>query len=486
MNLMTTAPLDLDTFGHRLRHLRRNRDLTLDQLGDLVAKPAPFLSQLENGRTEPKLSLLGDLAAALGVSLAELVDPTPPTRRAELEIRIAKAQVDPEYAMLQLPHFKPSAKISDDVLEHMVALYDAWRGADAVGSGTDPVRAANLRLRREMSENDNYFAPIERAAAHTLSAIAYPGHGPVSEHNVADISAHHGFTIDRVQDLPVTARSLTDLRNRVIYISQRNEISTRASRSIVLSTLGRFVLEHGDPTTVEEYLRQRVESNYFAAAVLAPEAPVVQHLREAKAEGNIAAEDVKDLFYVSYEMAAHRITNLATRHLDITVHFLRTDNEGVLWKAYENDNVPVPTHPDGTIEGMRVPVTWGPRQAFMADDTFTLHPQYTETVTGPFWCVTHVETDSTPYNAVTLGTTADQAKFFRGSDTSRRFVAPANDPSTAAREKAMRRLAGQVWPSARDRQSVVAAALDTPGGFTPYPGVDMDEVIDFFGRRAGA
>lgn len=480
---MTATALDLHVFGHRLRHLRRQRDLTLDQLGELVGKPAPFLSQLENGHTEPKLGLLADLAAALGANLADLVDPAAPTRRAELEIRLARAQEDPAYATLRLPHLKPSAKVSDDVLEHLVALYDAWQGADATANGTDPVRAANLRLRREMSERDNYFADIEKAAAEVLSAIGYGGYGPVSERNVADIAAHLGFTIDRVQDLPVTSRSITDLRNRVIYIPQRNEIGTRASRSTVLSTLGRFVLDHADPTNVEEYLRQRVEANYFAAAVLAPEAPVVRQLREAKADADIAAEDVKDLFYVSFEMAAHRITNLATRHLGITVHFLRTDNEGVMWKAYENNGVPLPTHPDGTIEGMRVPATWGPRQAFGADDTFTLHHQFTETVTGPFWCVTHVDTDVSPYNAITLGTTADQARFFRGGDTKRRLVAPANDPATAERQRIMGRLAGQVWPSARDRQHVVASALDTRGGFDPYPGVDMDEVIDFLDRR---
>ena len=85
---------------------------------------------------------------------------------------------------------------------------------------------------------DNYFENIERLATETLSAIGYPGYGPVSERNVSDIVGNFGFSIDRVQDLPVTARSITDLRHRVIYISQRNEIGTRASRSILLSTLG--------------------------------------------------------------------------------------------------------------------------------------------------------------------------------------------------------------------------------------------------------
>ncbi|MDH3755444.1 MAG: ImmA/IrrE family metallo-endopeptidase, partial [Acidimicrobiia bacterium] len=383
----------------------------------------------------------------------------------------------------QLPALRPSAKVPDDVLEHLAALYQAWQGAVVTSTG-DPARAANMRLRKEMRDRDNYFGEIETAASAALRAVEYPGYGPISERMLIDIAAHFGFTIDRVQDLPSSSRSITDLQDRVIYIPQRNEVTTRASRSVVLSTLGHFALDHRDPTSIEDYLRQRVESNYFAGAVLAPEAPLVQFLREAKQRSDISAEDVKDLFYVSYEMATHRITNLATRHLGLTVHFLRTDQDGVIWKAYENNGVPFPSHADGTLVGQRVPPTWGPRQAFSSDDTFADHPQYTETSAGTFWCVTHVETDQRPYNAITLGTTADQAHFFRGSDIERRLVSPDNDPQTAAREERIRNLTGRVWPSARDRKNVTAAVSDVHGRFSGYPGVDMDEVAEFLERRS--
>ena len=70
--------------GHRLRHQRRTAGLTLAGLGDLIGRPASYLSQVENGRIEPKLGVLARLASALGCTTADLLDPTPPSRRAAL------------------------------------------------------------------------------------------------------------------------------------------------------------------------------------------------------------------------------------------------------------------------------------------------------------------------------------------------------------------------------------------------------------------
>ncbi len=54
--------------GHRVRHHRRRCDLTLAELGRRVGRPPSYLSQLENGRLEPKLGVLASLAEALETS----------------------------------------------------------------------------------------------------------------------------------------------------------------------------------------------------------------------------------------------------------------------------------------------------------------------------------------------------------------------------------------------------------------------------------
>ena len=74
--------LDLAVFGQRLRHLRRGRGMTLAELGERVGRAPSQLSLLENGRREPKLSLIEALAGALSVPAEELMRRQPPSRRA--------------------------------------------------------------------------------------------------------------------------------------------------------------------------------------------------------------------------------------------------------------------------------------------------------------------------------------------------------------------------------------------------------------------
>jgi len=478
---------DRRIFGHRLRHYRKRAGLTLKAVGEIVDRPSPYLSQLENGHTEPRLSMINSLADALGCTPADLMANDAPNRRAELELALEAAQADRRAGELNLPYVRPSAKLPDEVLEHIVSLHAALEAAEnaATYRPGDEARRANATLRQSMRDQNNYFEDIEAAAAEVLSAVGYPGMGPVSERMLMDLAGRMGFGVERVQDIPRSTRSVSDLRNRTIYIPQRNSLSTRSARSVVLQTLGHFVLKHQDSDDFSEYVRQRVESNYFAAAVLAPEAAAVDFLTSAHEAKDISVEDLKEVFYISYEMAAHRLTNLATKHLDLTLHFLRSDDEGVIWKAYENDDVPLPAEADGTIEGQRLCREWGTRQAFESEDAFSLHYQYTDTANGEFWCVTYVEVDRSPLDAITVGTTGDQAAYFRGSDTTRRTVSKCPDglccrqPSDRQAER-WRRAA---WPSARDRSHVVSGLPTAGAPFERFPGVDMVEVFEFLDRH---
>ena len=67
-------------------------------------------------------------------------------------------------------------------------------------------------MRDEMRKRDNYFEEIERAAGQALAAVGYGGPGAVSERHLTDLAAYFGFTIARVQDLPPSTRSISDLR----------------------------------------------------------------------------------------------------------------------------------------------------------------------------------------------------------------------------------------------------------------------------------
>jgi hypothetical protein len=144
-------------------------------------------------------------------------------------------------------------------------------------------------------------------------------------------------------------RSLTDLRNRRIYVKQES-VGAHSPRAIVLQALSHFLLDHQVPRDFAHFLRQRVEANYFAAAVLMPETSAVSVLVRAKQDRDLAVEDLVDLFSVSYEMTAHRFTNLATHHLDLPCHFVKNDASGIIYKAYGNDGVVFPADPSGAID----------------------------------------------------------------------------------------------------------------------------------------
>src|SRR5690606_156516 len=65
---------DLATLGQRMRHFRTEKGLTLEQLGADVGVAGSQLSLMENGRREPRLSLLTAIAERLGIPLSELLE----------------------------------------------------------------------------------------------------------------------------------------------------------------------------------------------------------------------------------------------------------------------------------------------------------------------------------------------------------------------------------------------------------------------------
>ena len=322
-----------------------------------------------------------------------------------------------------------------DVLEHLVALYTELRRQRTRPTATpEEARVANAGLRDAMRERGNYFAPIEQAAAQALAAVSYRG-GALSQGALLAIVSHHGFAVRYAQDLPRSVRSVTDLRHRRIYLKQES-MGMHSPRTILLQTLGHFVLGHAAPRDFADFLRQRVEANYFAAAVLVPEQSAARFLAEAKEARDLSVEDLRDVFSVSYEMAAHRFTNLATHHLDLTCHFVKNDESGIIYKAYENDGLVLPADATGAIEGQRMCRKWSGRQVFGSADRFSPHHQYSDTPAGTFWCVAHIDPGRERGMAITLGTPYENSRWFRGRDTDKRMVSRCPDGDCCQRPPA--------------------------------------------------
>ncbi|WP_061288876.1 helix-turn-helix domain-containing protein [Herbidospora cretacea] len=478
--LSLTQEIDLLAFGQRLKHLRRQRGLTLSDLGERVGRAPSQLSLLENGKREPKLSLLKSLAAALGVPVEELLRRQAPNRRAQLEIALEEAQRDPIYTSLGLAKLKVSARVPNDVLEHILGLYDELKARQAKGTATpEEARAANAELRRKQREAGNYFEDIERAAAEALLAVGYRS-GALSQSTIQALVAYYGFTVHSAPDLPRSARSVTDLRNHRIYL-KHEQLGMHTPRTVLLQTIGHIALGHHKPRDFADFLRQRVEANYFAAAVLVPEAAAAPFLQEAKRDRALSVEDLRDVFAVSYEMAAHRFTNLATHHLDLVCHFVRNDAGGIIYKAYENDGIIFPADEQGAIEGQRLCQQWSGRQVFRSPDRYSVYHQYSDGPTGTHFCVAHVDPSHEKDFAITLGVPFRESRWFRGRETTRRTKSncPNGDCCRRPPAELVQRWEGFAFPSARANSHVLAAL--PPGSF---PGVDEVDVYAFLERHA--
>ncbi|MGO9159762.1 MAG: helix-turn-helix domain-containing protein [Streptosporangiaceae bacterium] len=476
---MPGSALDLSLFGQRLRHIRRARGMTLADLGARVGRAPSVLSLLENGKREPKLSLIEALASALSVPADELMRRQPPSRRAQLEIALEQAQRDPDFAALGLPRLRPGARVPSDVIEHVLALHAELRRQRAKPTATpEQARAANADLRTMMRDRGNYFAPIEEAAAATLRPAGYSG-GALSQGMLLSAVSQHGFSVRYVPDLPRSARSVTDLRNHRIYLRQET-LGMHTPRAVLLQTLGHFVLGHAAPADFADFLRQRIEANYFAAAVLMPQDAVASYLHRAKEARDLSVEDLRDVFSVSYEMAAHRFTNLATHHLGLPCHFVKNDETGLIYKAYENDGVLFPADETGAIEGQRMCRLWSGRQVFAAADRYSPHFQYSDTPSGTYWCVAQVDAGREPNFAITLGVPYEHSRWFRGRDTRNRTTSACPDGECCRRPPAAlaARWEGMAWPSARAHSHILLAL---PTG--SFPGVDETDVFEFLDRH---
>ncbi len=331
-------------------------------------------------------------------------------------------------------------------------------------------------------DRDGYLVEVEIGGGQ--GALPSPGTRGAAPSPPVISRTWRPFSASRSSSPPIcparSVRSSTSTSGR-IFIPQRDALRTRAARSVVLQTLGHVALNHETPTDFGAFLRQRMECSYFAAAVLIPEGAAVPFLDEARRRRDLAVEDLKEVFYVSYETAARRFTNLATHHLGIPTHFINSDEDGLIWKGYENDGFPFVHDPYGGVEGQRACRHWGARAVFGSEDKFGVHFQYTDTPAGTFWCSTHIPADRTPHHGITLGTDFDHARFFRGRETDRHTRSGCPEPGccmTLATELT-ERWAGSVWASSRAQSNVVTALTASP-----IPQVEMAEVYEFVERHA--
>ena len=467
---------DLSYVGRRIRHFRAARGLTLAELGEQVGVVPSQLSLIENGRREPRLTLLSALAKALGVSVAELIEATPPSGRDALEVELERAQRSTAYQELGLPTLRPSRSLPDDALSALVGLHRELdrRSREAIAT-PEEARRANTSQRLRMQERDDYLPDIEEIGSADVAAAGHVS-GALTHRTVGVMAEKLGLEIVHVDDLPHSARCVLDLENGRIFIPPASIPGGHGLRSLALQAMAHVRLGHEAPTDYEDFLRQRQEASYYAAACLMPQQATVAFLKRARDERDIAIEDLRDAFGVTHEAAALRFSNLATSQLGMRLHVLRVDGDGSVVKAYENDGLPLPVDVTGSTEGQLVCRHWSARRAFARRSRTTEYYQYTDTPAGTFFESTQTGSTGAEEFSITFGVPFDESKWFRGRESRERAVSRCPDASCCRRPDAAvaSRWDGKAWASPR-----VHAHIFSPLPQGTYPGVDDRELYAF-------
>ncbi len=477
---MPSSTIELTTLGHRIRHYRTSAGLTLDELGLAVGVAGSHLSLIENGKREPKLSLLQEIATATGAQLSDLLSSEPPNRRAALEIELERAQSAHAFRRLGLPPIRVTKGLSDETIETVLGLHHELQRREREAIATpEEARRANTELRLRMRERNNYLPDIEKLAEKQLKAAGHTA-GALTHRTVSIMAAQLGFELIYASDLPQSTRSITDLENGRIYLPPASIPGGHGLRSMALQAMAHRLLGHRPPSDYADFLQQRLEINYYAACCLMPLTNSVAFLQQAKKDRDLAVEDFRDAFGVTHEAAGMRMTNLLTEHVGIPLHFLRVDGDGAISRVFENDDLPLPMDVTGAVEGQIVCRKFSARSAFAEQNRTTEHYQYTDTPSGTFWCST--QTGSTPEGefSITVGVPFDDAKWFRGRETTQRATSTCPDEACCRRPaaEAASRWEGKAWPSAR-----VHMQMFTPLPRGAFPGVDDNEVYAFLDRH---
>jgi len=333
-----------------------------------------------------------------------------------------------------------------------------------------------------MRDLDNSLPEIDEIAQQLVAQVGHTT-GALTHRSVSEMARRLGFELVHVNDLPHSARSVTDLENGRIYLPPASIPGGHGLRGMALQAMAHRVLEHEHPVTYADFLQQRLEINYFAAAVLMPRDQAVRFLTQAKADRNIAVEDFRDAFGVTHEAAALRFTNLATAHLGLEVHFLRVGDDGAVQKAYENDGLRLPVDVTGSTEGQFVCRRWAARTAFARTNRTTEFYQYTDTPEGTFFESTQTGTTASEEFSITIGVPFAYSKWFRGRETQDRTASTCPDEACCKRpdDELAQRWTGKAWSSAKLHAHILSPL---PSG--TFPGVDDRELYEFLDAHSAS
>lgn len=201
-------------FGRRLRALRKQRDLTLVELGSRVGLTASSLSKVEKGNVSISFDALSRLAAALEVNLPTLFDstelPSPASGRLSVNSR-------DDGRVYETGAYVYRLLCTSIVNKRMVPIYATIKAHSAEGFGP---------LIRHSGEE---FLFVLQGEVSVLTELYEPVHLRAGESIYLDSTMAHGVISAGTEDAEVLWIALGDNHSQIIDGSERVSVLAKTS-----------------------------------------------------------------------------------------------------------------------------------------------------------------------------------------------------------------------------------------------------------------
>ncbi len=328
-------------FGLKLRQLRQDKGLQINELAEMAGFSPSYLNEIEKGKKYPKSEKIFALARALdthydalvSVRLGKKLEPIEELLNSnvlqELPLELFGIEVGDLLRMLSEAPSKVGAFIN--------TIIEISRN---YGMNVEQFYFAALRSFQEM--HDNYFEDIEEAAARFMAEHRQACGGTFGEMWLrTHLETRYRFRVEEFDE--ADRPELTGIRSlvlpgsqSVLLINKNLEPGQRAftyGREIGFQVMAMsprpYISSQTEAESFEQVLNN-FKASYFAGAVLIPRETLISRLSVFFANTSWKPREFVGLlneFEATPEIFLHRISSLMSQHFGISqLFFLRFDH----------------------------------------------------------------------------------------------------------------------------------------------------------------
>jgi predicted transcriptional regulator/DNA-binding XRE family transcriptional regulator len=333
--------------GHRLRRLRRERELSQTAMASSLGISPSYLNHLERNQRPVTAGLLLKLANGYGVDILSFATAgghkTGPDELNEIfgDPMLQDLGV-PRYELVELAHNAPS------VAEGIARLYAALKESQKLPALSEPDDVRSLVtpenwVRDYIQQHRNHYPELEEAAETLGGALTDPL--SVAEPLRRRLKDAWGITAQVVPQSVLGNLSQTyDAERRLFLVSSQLRAENRTfalayqlASAEFAGLLDRMVSEAAPPDEGIAQLLRMSLANYAAGAIMMPYGKFLRSAEEMRYSIDLLCGE----YGANVEQVAHRLTTLNRPSArGVPFFMLRVDPAGNISKRYAGDRFP--------------------------------------------------------------------------------------------------------------------------------------------------